>query len=430
VKPRAHPPDSVLIVGGTLIDGSGSKPSLRDLLVEEGRIRAIEAPGKIPRADHSIVDAKNFIIAPGFIDLHVHLREPGQSHKETIATGTAAAAAGGFTTVCPMPNTMPVNDTSEITRWMQAPDRRASVKVRPIAAATVGSSGEKLTDYRELVEAGAVAVTDDGRPILGDDIMHDALKAAHKLAIPVIQHAEDTRMTHGGVMHAGPTSFRLGLRGINAHSEACIVGRDINLAAEIGAHVHIAHLSTKEAVEYVRTAKEKGVHVTCEVTPHHLLLTDEEVGDYDTNCKMNPPLRSEADREAMWDGLRDGAIDCIATDHAPHAAHEKAQEFDRAPFGITGLETALPIALMVAGGDAIMAVQWLTSKPAEVMGWQDAGRVVVGGVADLTIFDPEEEWVFTAEVSKSKSKNSPFIGKNFCGCVRYTFVDGRLVYAR
>jgi dihydroorotase len=430
MKPRAHPPDSILIVGGMLIDGSVSNPALKDILVEEGRIRAIEAPGKIPRTDHSIIDAKTLVIAPGFIDLHVHLREPGQSHKETIATGTAAAAAGGFTTVCPMPNTVPVNDTPEITRWMQAPERRACVKVRPIAAATVGSKGEKLTDYEELVEAGAVAVTDDGRPILGDDIMHDALKAAHKLAIPVIQHAEDTRMTHGGVMHAGPTSFRLGLRGINAHSEACIVGRDINLAAEIGAHVHIAHLSTKEAVEYVRTAKEKGVHVTCEVTPHHLLLTDEEVGDYDTNCKMNPPLRSEADREAMWDGLRDGTIDCIATDHAPHAAHEKAQEFDRAPFGITGLETALPIALMVAGGDASMAVQWLASKPAEVMGWQDAGRLVVGGTADLTIFDPEEEWVFTAEQSKSKSKNSPFIGKNLCGRVRYTFVDGRLVYAR
>jgi len=430
VKPRAHPPDSILIVGGTLIDGSGSKPGLKDVFVEEGRIRAIEAPGKIPRADHSIIDAKNLVIAPGFIDLHVHLREPGQSHKETIATGTAAAAAGGFTTVCPMPNTVPVNDSPEITRWMQAPERRACVKVRPIAAATIGSNGEKLTDYEELVEAGAVAVTDDGRPILGDDIMHNALKAAHKLAIPVIQHAEDTRMTHGGVMHAGPTSFRLGLRGINAHSEACIVGRDINLAAEIGAHVHVAHLSTEEALGYVRTAKEKGVHVTCEVTPHHLLLTDEEVGDYDTNCKMNPPLRSESDREAIWDGLRDGTIDCIATDHAPHAPHEKAQEFDRAPFGIAGLETALPIALMVGGGDIRMAVQWLTSKPAEVMGWQDAGRIVVGGTADLAIFNPEEEWVFTAEQSKSKSKNSPFIGKNLRGRVRYTFVDGRLVYAR
>lgn len=430
MKPRAHPPDSILIVGGTLIDGSGSTPGLQDILVEGGRIRAIDAPGKIPRADHSIVDGKNLIIAPGFIDLHVHLREPGQSHKETIATGTAAAAAGGFTTVCPMPNTSPVNDSPEITRWMQAPERRACVKVRPIAAATVGSNGEKLTDCRELVEAGAVAVSDDGRPILGDSIMYDALKATHKLAIPVIQHAEDTRATQGGVMHAGPTSFRLGLRGISAHSEASIVGRDINLAGEIGAHVHIAHLSTQAALEYVRTAKEKGVHVTCEVTPHHLLLTDEEVGDYDTNCKMNPPLRSEADREAMWDGLRDGTVDCIATDHAPHAAHEKAQEFDRAPFGITGLETALPIALMVAGGDAAMAIQWLSSKPAEVMGWQDAGRIGVGGIADLVIFDPKEEWVFTAEVSKSKSKNSPFIGKNLCGRVRYTFVDGRLVYAR
>ena len=428
-KPNLADPKSLLITGGTLIDGNG-KTGPADVLIENGRIAAIEAPGKIPRARHAVLDAHGMFVAPGFIDLHVHLREPGQSHKETIASGTAAAAAGGFTTVCAMPNTTPVNDSAEITRWMQSPEREAMVNVRPIAAATIGSNGEHLTDYRGLVDAGAIAVTDDGRPILGDEIMRKALRAAAASGIPVIQHAEDTHMTQGCTMHAGPTSFRLGLRGATSDAEASIVARDIALAAETNSHIHVAHLSTAAALEHVRVARKHGVHVTCEVTPHHLLLTDEEVGDYDTNCKMNPPLRSEADRQAMWDGLRDGSIDCIATDHAPHAAHEKEQEFDRAPFGITGLETALPIALMAAGGDPQLAVRWLSSNPRAVMGWKEAGSLRVGVIADLVIFDADQEWVFKAEESKSKSKNSPFIGKGFRGRVRHTIVDGRLVFSR
>jgi len=264
---------------------------------------------------------------------------------------------------------------------------------------------------------------------LGDGIMREALEAARRLGIPVIQHAEDTRVTQGAVMHSGATSFRLGLRGISSDAEATIVARDIDLAAETGAHLHVAHLSTAAALEHVRKAKARGLRVTCEVTPHHLFLTDEEVGDYDTNCKMNPPLRSEQDRQAMWEGLRDNTIDCIATDHAPHAAHEKDQEFDRAPFGITGLETALPIALMVASGDAQLAVRWLSSNPAEVMGWKEAGTIQAGAIADIVIFDPEQEWVFTREKSRSKSKNSPFLGKRFSGRVRHTMVNGRLVYS-
>lgn len=421
--------DSILISGGLVIDGRSSSPQAKDVLIAQGRIQAIESPGTLPRKDAALIAAKGMLVSPGFIDLHVHLREPGQAHKETIATGTAAAAAGGFTTVCAMPNTSPVNDSAEITRWMQAPERRALVKVRPIAAATLASSGQRLTDFRALVEAGAVGVSDDGRPILEDAIMREALDAARRLEIPVIQHAEDTRATQGGVMHSGATSFRLGLRGISSEAEASIVARDIELASETGAHVHVAHLSTAAALAHVRSAKQRGVRVTCEVTPHHLFLTDEEVGDYDTNCKMNPPLRSEEDRQAMWDGLREGTIDCIATDHAPHAAHEKEQEFDRAPFGITGLETALPIALMVASGDAQLAVRWLSSNPAAVMGWKETGTIQVGAVADVVVFDPEQEWVFTAEESRSKSKNSPFLGKRFCGRVRHTLVNGRLVYS-
>ena len=418
----------LLISGGALITGTGEVRKA-DLLIEEGKIAAIDDIGKIPERGQTVLEARGLLVAPGFIDLHVHLREPGQSHKETIATGTAAAAAGGFTTVCAMPNTMPVNDSPEITAWMQEPQRRAMVKVRPIAAATIGSSGERLTDFKALVEAGAVALTDDGRPILGDSIMREALQAAGALGIPVIQHAEDTRMSQGCTMNEGPTSFRLGLRGVKAEAEASIVARDIELAMETKAHLHVAHLSTAAALEQVRKGRKSGAYVTCEVTPHHLLLTDEEVGDYDTNCKMNPPLRAEPDRQAMWEGLHDGTIDCIATDHAPHAAHEKDQEFDRAPFGVTGLETALPIALMVAGGDPQLAVRWLSSNPASVMGWKDVGALSVGTAADIVIFDPAEEWTFTAGESKSKSKNSPFIGKGFRGRVQYTIVDGRVVWS-
>jgi len=419
---------ALLISGGSLITESGEVQK-GDLLIENGRIAAIDQIGKIPERGQTVLEARGLIVSPGFIDLHVHLREPGQSHKETIATGTAAAAVGGFTTVCPMPNTTPVNDSPEITRWMQQPQRRAAAKVHPIAAATISSNGERLTDFKALVEAGAVAVTDDGRPILGDSIMREALQAARELGIPVIQHAEDTRMSQGCTMHEGPTSFRLGLRGVKAEAEASIVARDIELAAETKARLHVAHLSTDAALKQVRQAREQGVQVTCEVTPHHLLLTDEEVGDYDTNCKMNPPLRAESDRQAMWDGLRDGSIDCIATDHAPHAAHEKDQEFERAPFGVTGLETALPIALMVAAGDPQLVVRWLSCNPASVMGWKDAGVLRVGASADITIFDPAEEWTFTASESKSKSKNSPFIGKRLRGRVQYTIVDGCVMWS-
>src|SRR5271167_365013 len=335
--------DTLLIVRGRVIDPPSGVDQEMDLLLRDGRVAAVAAPGKLRGQAKRTFNAKGCIVVPGFIDLHVHLREPGQAHKETIATGTAAAAAGGFTSVCAMPNTVPVNDSAEITRWMQSPERGSLVNVFPIAAATVGSLGEKLTNLAALKKAGAVAVSDDGKPILDDRLMRDALRAASRLKIPVVQHAEDTRMTVGCSMNFGATSFRLGVHGMLNVAEASIVECDIALARATKGHVHVAHISTREALDAVRRAKKARLRVTAEVTPHHITLVDENVGDFDTNYKMNPPLRSATDRDALIQGIIDGTIDAIATDHAPHAFHEKQVEFERAAMGIIGLETALPI---------------------------------------------------------------------------------------
>ena len=345
-------PGSLLIKGGHLIDPGAKINTPMDLLLRDGRVAEVALPNKIRGGADEKFDARGLIVAPGFIDLHVHLREPGQSYKETIATGTAAAAAGGFTSVCTMPNTAPVVDNAEWVAWLRHPERGAVVNVLPIAAATVNSRGAALTDFAALQHDGAVAVTDDGRPILEDEIMRAALQLGAELNLPVVQHAEDTRLTENASMHEGPTSFRLGLRGMSAAAEANIVDRDVTLAQQIReARLHVAHLSTADALKAVRRGK-RGVHnarvtcrVTCEVTPHHFTLIDENVGEYDTNFKMNPPLRSAADREAILVALADGTVDAIATDHAPHATHEKQVEFERAAFGITGLETALALAI-------------------------------------------------------------------------------------
>ncbi|HEX6773833.1 MAG TPA: dihydroorotase, partial [Acidobacteriaceae bacterium] len=340
----------VLIRNGHLIDPASRIDAPRDLLIENGRIAAVETAIAVDPKSVDVIDATGLILTPGLVDIHVHLREPGQSYKETIATGTAAAAAGGFTSVAAMPNTVPVNDSPEITRWMQAPERGGQIRVYPIAAATKGSMGEQLTNYAAMREAGAVAVTDDGKPILGDDTMRAVLRGAADAGLPVIQHAEDTRITGGCSMNAGALAFRLGLRGMPVEAEAGIVARDIALLRELKddrAHLHVAHLSTKKALDHVRAARKSGLHVTCEVTPHHFALTEAAVNEYDTHAKMNPPLRSPGDRDAMTEGLLDGTIDCIATDHAPHAAHEKEQEFERAPNGITGLETSLGLSLAI-----------------------------------------------------------------------------------
>jgi dihydroorotase len=363
------------------------------------------------------------------------LREPGQNYKETVATGTAAAAAGGFTSVCTMPNTAPVVDSADWVAWLRHPERGGVVNVFPIAAATRSSRGAALTDFIALQRAGAVAVTDDGKPILEDDIMRAALKLGAELNLPVVQHAEDTRVTEGCSMHEGPTSFRLGLRGMTAAAEASIVERDVNLAQQIReSRLHVAHLSTSDALKAVRRGKRGNHHarVTCEVTPHHFTLIDENVGEYDTNFKMNPPLRSATDREAILVALADGTIDAIATDHAPHATHEKEVEFERAAFGVIGLETALAIAITKLHREQKIPltriVELFTAGPARVFDFPGRGSLARGNFADVTIFDPKKRWTFETAKSRSLSHNTPFEGWQFTGKVVATIVGGKIVY--
>lgn len=431
---------AILVRGGRLIDPSSGIDQKRDLLLVDGRVSAIDAPGKLSaaakRQSAEVLEAAGLVVAPGLIDPHVHLREPGQEYKETIASGTAAAAAGGFTAVCAMPNTVPVNDAVEITRWMTSPERGAVVRVFPIAAATRGSQGETLTEYGALKAAGAVGVSDDGRPILGDAIMHEALAAAARAGLPVIQHAEDTRLTTDCTMNAGALQFRLGLRGIPVAAEAGLIERDLRLLGEIKdsrAHLHVAHLSTAAGLDAVRKARRRGLWVTAEVAPHHFVLNETAVGDYETNAKMNPPLRSEQDRQAMVGGLLDGSIDCIATDHAPHAAHEKEVEFERAANGIIGLESALGLALNVLHRrhkvPLSRVVALMSTQPARVLGLKGRGSLAVGSFADVVVLDPKAEWTFRAADSKSKSRNTPFDGYPMVGRVKYTISEGRLAYS-
>lgn len=429
----------ILIRGGRVVDPASGVDADRDLLLKDGRVSAIDAPGKLNAAAKQdaaeILDAKGLVVAPGLVDIHVHLREPGQGYKETIASGTAAAAAGGFTAVCAMPNTIPVNDSPDITRWMQAPERGAQIRVFPIAAATRGSMGEALTEYGALKAAGAVGVTDDGKPILGDSIMRQTLGAAARAGLPVIQHAEDTRLTGGCSMNAGALAFRLGLRGMPVEAESGLVERDIRLLAELKdsrTHLHVAHLSTAKALEAVRRARRNGLHVTCEVAPHHFVLNEDAVAEYDTHAKMNPPLRAEADRRAMLEGIIEGAVDSIATDHAPHAAHEKEQEFERSPNGITGLETALGLTMAVLHGKHKLPlsriIALLSTQPAAVLNLKGRGSLAIGSFGDVVIFDPKKHWTFHASASKSKSKNTPFDGWSMLGSVVATISEGRIAY--
>jgi dihydroorotase len=428
---------ALAIKGGHMLDPAAGVDGLRDILVRDGHVVEIAGAGKLKQANGAeVLDATGLIVAPGLVDIHVHLREPGQGYKETIATGTAAAAAGGFTAVAAMPNTRPVNDSPEITRWMQAPERGACVRVFPIGAATRGSKGEVINDYAALKAAGAVAVTDDGAPILRDNIMRETLAAAARVGLSVIQHAEDTRLTQGASMNAGPTAFRLGLRGMPPEAEYGLVERDIRLVGELRdarAHLHVAHTSTGAAVEAVRQARRNGLHVTCEVAPHHFLLTEEHVGMYDTHAKMNPPLRAAADRDAMIQAILDGVVDAIATDHAPHAVHEKEVEFENAPNGITGLETALGLSLHWLHKQWKMpmgrVLSLLSAQPAALLGLKGRGTLAVGSFADVMIFDPKAEWTYRARETKSKSRNTPFDGWTMQGRVRWTISEGRVVYS-
>src|SRR6202049_2688415 len=424
---------SLLIKGGHLIDPAAKIDAPMDILLRDGDVAEITLPNKTRGSADEKFDARGLIVAPGFIDLHVHLREPGQGYKETIASGTAAAAAGGFTSVCTMPNTAPVVDTAEWVSWLRNSERGAVVNVFPIAAATLHSRGATLTDFAALKRAGAVAVTDDGKPILDDEIMRAALRLGAELNLPVVQHAEDTRLTENASMNEGPTSFRLGLRGMSTAAEANIVDRDVTLAQQIReSRLHVAHLSTSDALKSVRRGKRAKARVTCEVTPHHFTLIDENVGEYDTNSKMTPPLRSATDREAILVALADGTVDAIATDHAPHATHEKQVEFERAAFGITGLETALALAITKLYREhkipLTRIVELFTAGPARVFDLRRRGSLAKGNCADVTIFDPKKRWTFEAAKSRSLSHNTPFDGWQFVGKVMATIVGGKIVY--
>ena len=424
---------SLLIKGGHLIDPAAKINALMDILLRDGRVAEVALPNKLRGSADEKFDARGLVVAPGFIDLHVHLREPGQSYKENIASGTAAAAAGGFTSVCTMPNTAPVVDTAEWVEWLRQPERAAVINVFPIAAATRNSRGATLTDFAALQRAGAIAVTDDGKPILDDQVMRMALRLGAELNLPVVQHAEDTRLTEHCSMHEGPTSFRLGLRGMPAMAEAAVVDRDVTLAQQVrDSRLHVAHLSTSEALKAVRRGKRAKARITCEVTPHHFTLLDEDVGEYNTNFKMNPPLRSAADREAILVALADGTVDAIATDHAPHAVHEKQVEFERAAFGITGLETALGLAITKLHREhkipLTRIVELFTAGPARVFDLRGRGSLARGNFADVTIFDPRRRWTFDAAKSRSMSRNTPFDGRQFTGKVVATIVGGKIVY--
>jgi dihydroorotase len=419
----------ILIRGGRIIDPASGRDSVADILINEDRIAQIG--DRLRAGDAQVVDATGSIVSPGFIDLHCHLREPGQELSETIETGTAAAAAGGFTAVCCMPNTQPVNDNAAVTRSIIDRATNCSVRVWPIGAASVGSKGEGLAEIAAMKDAGIVAVSDDGRPVATARLMRQVMEYANALGLPVIDHCEDRSLAAGGAMREGPTSIRLGLPGIPSASESICVGRDVEIAKLSGGRLHIAHLSTRASLEHVREAKNNGLDVTCEVTPHHFTLIDEDVV-YDSNYKMNPPLASDDDRDALLEGLADGTVDAIATDHAPHHPASKDVEFEKAPFGITGFETALSLGLAeLVHTNRISLMRFVglfTTGPARVLKMER--KIAEGQPADLTLFSLEHRWTFQVKESASKSRNSPFDGREFHGAPMATIVGGQVVWQR
>jgi dihydroorotase len=423
----------LLVKNGRVLDPASKTDAPQDVLLDGERIADVAAPGKI-NSDSArgaeVFDATGLIVAPGFIDIHAHLREPGQENSESIETGTRAAARGGFTAVCCMPNTKPVNDNASVTRFIL--DRaKVSGKVRvwPIGAASVGSKGEAIAEIAAMKQAGIVAVSDDGKPIATAKLVRQVMDYCRSLDVPVIEHAEDISLAAGAVMREGITSTRLGLAGMPAAAESVCVARDVQLAELTGARLHMAHLSAKASLDQVRWAKQRGLQVTCEVTPHHFTLIDEDV-QFDSRFKMNPPLAAREDREALLAGLADGTVDAIATDHAPHEPALKDVEFDRAPFGILGFETALALALeqLVHTGrlSLMRMVELFTAGPARVMGMQR--EIAAGQPADLTIFSADHIWTYRVAESASKSRNSPFDGRTFRGAPMATIVAGRVVF--
>ena len=421
----------LLIKNGRVLDPATNTDAPRDVLLDGDKIVEVAQPGKMEHDQRSeVFDASGLIVAPGFIDLHAHLREPGQESSETIETGTRAAARGGFTAVCCMPNTKPVNDNASVTRFiLDRAKASASVRVWPIGAASVGSKGEDIAEIAAMKQAGIVAVSDDGKPIATAKLARQVMEYCRSLDLPVIEHSEDGSLAAGAVMREGVTSARLGLEGMPAAAESVCVARDVQLAELTGARLHIAHLSAKASLEQVRWAKQRSLRVTCEVTPHHFTLIDEDV-QYDSRFKMNPPLASREDREALLAGLADGSVDAIATDHAPHEPALKDVEFDRAPFGILGFETALALALeqLVHTGriSLLRMVELFTTGPARVLGIER--KIAPGHPADLTIFSLDRSWTYNVKDSSSKSRNSPFDGRTFKGVPIATIVAGRIVY--
>lgn len=431
----------LLIKGGRVLAPEESLDGEMDVLIDDGLISRLGRHLSVPEA--AAVDARGQVVSPGFVDIHVHLREPGGEVSETLETGLAAAVAGGFTSVCPMPNTRPVNDSAERTRAMVEKARGLELaRVLPIGAVSVGSEGERLTDFAALLESGAVAFSDDGRPVRTAGLMREAMKNAARLGVPIIDHCEDPSLSAGGAMNEGAAAKRLGVAAIPNSSEEVCLARDLVLAEETGVHLHVAHLSTRGSIAMVSAAKHRGVRVTCEVTPHHFTLTDNAVEQYGVNAKMNPPLRSALDVEAVIAGIADGTVDAIATDHAPHAAELKQKPLAEAAFGITGFETALALALtrLVHPGRITLGqlVRLMSSNPAGIVTRAEGspapstsmGRLVVGAAADLTLFDPDLEWTYHAAEGRSKSRNTPFDGWEFKGAVTMTIVGGRVVYRR